>query len=131
MKAGPQTFTLDLPKANASLRTYLSEPLALEYYPAEDPRVKCLLYWQPLALPVLKDQKVAELRLISAKGEVLKQVPLLAVEEVRLAWPYNWLAVLPVPHWLFIVAGGLLGALVLVFVWKYSRLFPLLETNTK
>lgn len=118
LKAGSQTFTLDLPKANAPLRTYLSEPLSLEYYPAEDPQAKCLLYWQSLSLPVLKDQEVAELKLISAKGEVLKQISLLAEGEVGLAWPHNWLAILPAPHWLFIMVGGLLGILVLAFMWK-------------
>jgi D-alanyl-D-alanine carboxypeptidase (penicillin-binding protein 5/6) len=110
LQAGTQAFKIDLPKANAPVQTYLAKPLILEYYPAEDPQVKCLLYWrQPLSLPILKDQPVGDLRVVSAKGQLLQEMPLLAAQEVRLIWPYNWLAALPSLPWLFIVVGGLVG----------------------
>lgn len=125
LKAGVQSFKQDLPKANRTVQTYLSEPLKLEYYPAEDPQAKCLLYWKPLSLPILKDQPVAELQLVSEKGEILKRLPLLSLEEVGLAWPYNWLANLSSLPWLFIFVVGLIGITVVVNLLqkrcKYSR----------
>jgi len=94
LKAGPQTFTLDLPKANHPIETYLPESLTLEYYPAEDPEATCLLYWRQLSLPISKDQEVGKVRLVSAQGHVLKQVALLSLNGVELAWPYRWFALL-------------------------------------
>lgn len=114
-KAGPQTLTLELPQANRPLTTYLSENLSLDYYPAEEPQVKCLLYWQPLQLPILKGQKVGDLHLVSTTGTILRQVSLWAEEEVKLAWPYNWLAVLFSSLWIWIVSG-LIGIMILVVV---------------
>lgn len=114
LKSGPQTFTLDLPKANAALQTYLSEPLSLEYYPAEDPEAKCLLYWQVSSLPIVKDQQVAELHLVSAKGEVLKRAPLLAATKVDLAWPHRWFAHFSFFYWLIGIIAILITVIVLL-----------------
>lgn len=113
LKAGPQTFSLMIPHASGEVHTYLGESLTLDFYPAEDPEAKCLLYWDTLTLPVAKDQKVGELQLVSLDGHVLKSAPLLSSEEVSLAWPYNWLAALSSVSWLVImtvviVAAGLL-----------------------
>jgi len=118
LKEGPQTFALDLPKADSQLHTYLSTPLSLEYFPAEDPQAKCLLYWQPLVPPIPQNQQVAELQLVSAKGEVLKKIPLLAAEEVGLAWPHNWLATFSSIHWLVFVIGGALVVGFLLVLWN-------------
>lgn len=120
LKAGPQNFKQDLPKANQPLQTYLKESLTLDYYPAEDPQVKCLLYWTPLSLPILKDQKVGELHLVSAKGEIVKQVPLLSLQEVGLSWPYNWLAVISSHSWLLVVAVGLFAVALSAMFWRKS-----------
>jgi D-alanyl-D-alanine carboxypeptidase (penicillin-binding protein 5/6) len=113
LKAGPQSFKLDLPKADRSVQTYLPEDLSLEYYPAEDPSVKCFLHWQNLSLPILKDQQVAELKLLSKDGMILKTVSLLSTEDVQLAWPHRWLLYLFSRPWLWIVGGGIL---ILAFV---------------
>lgn len=114
LKAGPQNFKQDLPKADRTLHTFLLEPLALEYYPAEDPQAKCLLYWSPLSLPISKDQKVGEIHLVSAKGEILKQIPLLSLEGVSLAWPYNWIAAISSIPAYFIFAAGFIGIVLLI-----------------
>lgn len=121
LTTGPQTFQLELPKANRPLQTYLAEALSLDYYPAEDPQAKCFLYWQPLSLPVLKDQQVGELHLVSAQGDILKRVPLLAAGEVKLAWPYSWLNAMSSLSWLLIVGAGLIGIAILCTIWKAFR----------
>lgn len=91
LKAGVQKFALDLPHAKTSLQTYTAEDLCLDYYSAEDPKAKCLLYWNTVELPVQKGQKVGELQLVAAlDGKVLKSMPLLARESVHYQWPYSW-----------------------------------------
>lgn len=116
LKGGAQNFRLDLPKAKRTLQTYLPDALALEYYPAEDPQAKCLLYWQSLSLPILKDQQVGELQLVAGDGTILKRAPLRALEEVELAWPYNWgAALLALPGWL--LSGiGVVGILIVISI---------------
>ena len=123
LKSGLQNFQLELPRAHRPVQAYLSESLSLDYYPAEDPRVKGFLYWQPLSLPVLKDQHVGEVQLIGEDGFILKQVPLRAAEEVKLVFPYSWLAVLSSLHWL-LIAGGVIMIIVIAIVsilWKRSN----------
>lgn len=117
--AGPQTFTTVIPRATP-LQTYFSDPLTLDYYPAEDPQAKCLLYWHTLEPPILKHQQVGELQLVSASGNVLKKVPLLAAEEVRLRWPYSWLKALSFFPWLWILVG-VLGIAMTSILCKFYR----------
>jgi D-alanyl-D-alanine carboxypeptidase (penicillin-binding protein 5/6) len=121
LKSGPQAFTIELPKGKQPLKTYLPEPLSLDFYPAEDPQAKCLLYWRPLLLPIEKDQQVGELHLISAQGIILKKAPLLALEEVKLSWPYRWILPFSSYRWLFIFGVGLIGIAFLSTIWKIVR----------
>lgn len=120
LKEGPQTFTQNIPKATQPLQTYLSEPLSLDYYPAEDPKVKCLLYWDPVTLPISKGKKVGELKLVDAQGEVLKNASLLAADNVRLAWPYRWWAHLPSLWWTVVGLLGI-GLIALLIMLKRNR----------
>ena len=83
---GEQTFTKVIPKVKNPLKTYLEEPLALEFYPAEDPNPKCLLYWQNVQLPIVKGQQVGELHLVAENGEIVKKGRLLAKEEVKASY---------------------------------------------
>lgn len=116
LKAGPQKFEKLLQKGNRKLQTSLSEDLSLDYYPAEDPKAKCLLYWGVLQLPIQKDQPVAELHLVSADGKMLKKATLLAAEGVGYSWPHNWIKAM-VDHWVLVVVG----VLFLLFI-LYRRL---------
>lgn len=86
LKAGPQKFTTDLPGSTSSLTTYLQSDVTIEYYPAEEPQLKCMLYWDELSLPITKDQRVGELRLQTPEGRVVKVVPLFAQEDVSSIW---------------------------------------------
>lgn len=84
LKGGPQKFTLQLPGAKQPLTTYLQENVTLDYYPAEEPKVKCLLAWnEALALPIAKDAIVGKLTVQLENGHVLKQIPLHAQENVN------------------------------------------------
>jgi len=121
LREGMQSFTQTLSKADNVLQTYLSEPLTLEFYPAEDPKAKCLLYWQIPSLPILRGQQVGLLQLVSAKGDLLKQVPLLSGVDVDLSWPYNWISVLLSHIWEVIGVLGCITAAFLGLLWKKAR----------
>lgn len=86
LSKGNQKFSKEIVGAKNLLETYSKEDLALEYYPAEEPQFKCLLYWKELALPIQKDDPVAELVLQSSEGHALKKVPLYAFETVESTW---------------------------------------------
>lgn len=85
IKKGTQLFSRVIPKSSEGLKTYLKEPVDLIFYPAEDPKAKPFLYWYPLELPVLKDQPVGEIRLVSSDQKLLKTTILYAGDDVKLA----------------------------------------------
>lgn len=89
LKSGLQKFALDIPGGDKTVRAYTNESLKIEYYPAEEPKVKCLLFWDNLNPPILKDQRVGELRLETSAGVILQKVPLYAADEVQKTW-YYW-----------------------------------------
>lgn len=126
LKAGPQSFQCDLALADRSIKTYLKDNLSLSYYPAEDPRPKCLLYWHALTLPIQKGQEVGELHLVAAKGEVLKKIPLFAQEAVKFKWPYRWFLAIQTrwgdsPLFALVVGLSLLTTIYLSIVYCLRR----------
>lgn len=86
LKAGPQKFTLDVKGAQNAVSTYTQEEIALSYYPAEEPKLKCLLYWNTVTPPIAKDQIVGELHMQTPEGQIMYKVPLLAQEKVSSTW---------------------------------------------
>lgn len=112
LKAGPQKFSYPLTRARSPLITFLEKDLSVDYYPAEDPKVKCLLYWESLSLPIQQNQKVGEVHLVALDGKVVQKAPLLAKEKVKMSWPYNWISsfdrfmlVHPVLTWISLFIG--------------------------
>lgn len=90
LKRGPQKFTLNLPGAKQPIATHLQEDVTLEYYPAEEPKVKCLLAWnRALILPIEKDAIVGELSVLLESGQILQKIPLKAQEQVDATFWHN------------------------------------------
>lgn len=84
LKNGPQKFSLQIPGAIQPLITMINENVTLDYYPAEEVKVKCFLSWDnPLQLPILKDQRVGELVFKFDNGEIWRTVPLYSQETVE------------------------------------------------
>lgn len=83
LKTGSQDFSLSVPGASGMLKTALKQDLTLEYYPSEEPKVKCLLYWSDLSLPIEKDQVVGEIRVQQEDGIILKTASLYAEEPLH------------------------------------------------
>lgn len=88
LKKGPQEQKLDVPGASTAVKSYLSNDITIDYYPAENPKVKCMLHWTAKELPIKKDDKIGEIRIQAADGSILKVAPLLAVEDATpsLSW---------------------------------------------
>lgn len=90
MKKGAQKFPLELAGADKVVGTYTLGDLIVEYYPAEEPVVKCFLQWnRDLAPPIAKDEQVGELLLQQSDGRILKSEPLYAAEEARATFMYR------------------------------------------
>ncbi len=86
LPSGKQKFVLDIPGADKKLYTVLQKDISTTYYPAEEPKIKALLFWDNLTLPIKKDQRVGEIRMVYEDGSVLTAQPIYAAEEVNKAW---------------------------------------------
>ena len=116
LTAGKKKFIRTLLHARTPLETYLAEDISIDYYPAENPKAKCMLYWHPLSLPIHKGQEVAELQLIAENGSLLQKKTLFAQEEVKLEWPYNWYRTFTLAYGSFSTLFWLSGAFLLCLI---------------
>lgn len=122
IKAGPQSFALSVAGAAKPVKSYLKADAVLAYYPAEEPKVKCLLYWDDITPPIAQNQRVGELRFQSPDGKLWLTAPLLAQEDVNTTWFYalkHWITHLwssyPI---LIILAFCLVVIIVFLFLFK-------------
>lgn len=87
LKKGPQKFALDMAGAQKNITTTIKDDVTVEYYPAEEPKIKCMLFWDKnLNLPIAADQRVGELVLQFEDGTVFKKTPLYAQQSVEGTW---------------------------------------------
>ena len=87
---GTQKFTLKVDGYSEPVEVALAESLKIDYYPAEEPTVKCLLTWDKVALPLDKDQKVGTVQIVDKNQHVLKEAPVLADQAVKATWGYSF-----------------------------------------
>lgn len=120
---GKQKFALDIPGADRQLQTITVKDITMTYYPAEEPKVKALLFWNSLNLPVIKDQKVGELRLVQDDGTVIRIENLYAADEVKKAWFGGMLLNGGIGKWSWVLKIG--GVFLVLFflgkIWINSR----------
>ncbi len=113
---GNQRFVLPLEGAISPIQTYLSEELVLSYYSAEEPKIKCLLYWDECSPPIAKNQKVGEIRIQDVAGQTLMKAALDAQDDVGASWSFRvkrfmshgWKTH---PFLLVFIAAGALGSI--------------------
>ena len=89
VRAGPQSAVVEEKSFEVPLTTYLAEDIRLSYYPAEEPRVKGLIFWDSLTLPIAKGEKVGEFRLVGENNEALVSAPLYAGNLVKGTWSHR------------------------------------------
>lgn len=86
LRAGMQKFQLDLPEASEPVQVAIKNDIFLDYYPAEEPSIKSLIYWTLTTPPVKKDQVIGELHIQNQDGTIIQKVPLLAQKEINASW---------------------------------------------
>lgn len=86
LSKGPQPFIFENEIASAPITTYLEEDVAVQYYPAEEPKLSCKLIWDSVNFPVKSGQKVGELLLASADGSYQRHIELKAQNDVQAIW---------------------------------------------
>lgn len=89
LKGGVQKYSIQEDAFDTPLTTYTAEDAKLTYYPAEEPVVKGLLYWDELLPPIAKGRRVGEVRLVDEQGRTLKAVPLLAANDVGATFAFT------------------------------------------
>src|SRR5690606_21928305 len=82
LAAGPQKAQLKLEGAGNILKTYLKNEVAINYYPSEQPCIKCFIHWDQVALPVRKGQQVGTMLINDNEGRSLVEEPLFALSDV-------------------------------------------------
>jgi len=90
LRKGPQTFAIDVPGAKNGIATMIPEDLSIEYYPAEEPKVKSFLTWAAVTPPVKQGQPVGEVYLQTEDGTKLNSIPLLAQDNVDSTWLWSF-----------------------------------------
>ena len=80
---GFDNFSLAVKGGKSILEASLSEDLTLEYYPSEESQFSASIRWQLPCLPIAPGQRVGEIQVVSAKGELLKKAPLFAIYSVE------------------------------------------------
>lgn len=80
---GPLTTAYHWSHASSQLTPLLNVPVTLEYYPAEEPEVRCVVAWDQITPPIRKGERVGEVRLIASNGEVMQRTPLFAQGDVQ------------------------------------------------
>jgi D-alanyl-D-alanine carboxypeptidase (penicillin-binding protein 5/6) len=115
---GVQKEMLALQGSSKPLKAYLKEDASLEYYPSEEPNVRCFLKWEELSLPIEKDSLVARLDFQDEKGHVLLSGPLFAFEEVRYSRTFLLLSFVK-RHYILLSAFSFIGFFMLLRARKF------------
>lgn len=86
LKGGEQRYALNHPEASYSIKTYLKKDVCIDFYPAEEPHLKCTLKWLPVKLPLKKGEHVGDMLIASDEGVLIQKVPLFSTREVKKSW---------------------------------------------
>lgn len=89
-QAGPQPYSFELKGGDQKVQTYLENNLVVSYYPAEKQDFKCFIEWDPMKLPVVKDQRVGVIIIQTVDGSQVATAPLLAQNTVMQTW-WSWI----------------------------------------
>lgn len=81
---GPESiFTKEMTGSKEPLKAALVKPLAITFFPAEEPKCKAALHWAAEKLPIRKGQKVGEVHILDDNGSFIQKGDLIALEAVK------------------------------------------------
>lgn len=82
VEKGVQPFETMVDRGDKPIKTFTSKSLEIEFYPAEEPKLRCFLVWDQLKLPIEKGERVGALQFF--EGELLAHSePLFSQEKVE------------------------------------------------
>lgn len=88
LKEGPQKYVLRHEEVSRPIKTYIETDVCVDFYPAEEPKLKCTLYWDKIHPPIVKGQRVGLLYLSTEEGKLLQSVPVYASEDGKRCWSF-------------------------------------------
>jgi D-alanyl-D-alanine carboxypeptidase (penicillin-binding protein 5/6) len=116
---GVQKFNLELLAASKAITSYIQEDITIEYYPAEEPTIKCVLMWDKnIELPISKGEKIGDIVLEIENQKNVHKVPLYAAERVEKKWLYKFKSFFSVIVWMKILGVLLAIYLIVLFIKK-------------
>jgi len=77
------TFTRAIRGAKDLVVAGLKEDVSIFYYLSEEPEIKAFLHWQAVEMPLVKNQHLGEVHIVTSQGEILKKAPLFAVNDAE------------------------------------------------
>lgn len=81
-----ERFTRVIKGGRTPLEAALIEDVQIEFFPAEEPKLKALLKWDVVSLPIHEGHKVGEVHLVDERGILFKMAPLFAKKDVSLTF---------------------------------------------
>jgi len=118
LPSGEQKVMAHVPGATQPLKTTLSESLIYNFYASEEAPVKVAVKWEIPPLPITAGTVVGKIQIIDIQGNVIKQAPLLAAEELKANLTHSFGRLLTHNHLGRKVAFGGGAALVLFIAWR-------------
>ena len=78
-----QIFSIKVEGANDIIKASLLEDFMYLYFPAEDVKIKAVIHWENLHLPINKGQKIGQIKIFSKDDVQLQSMPIFAVNDTK------------------------------------------------
>lgn len=118
------TFSCLIRGAKEPLQAILKENLILQYYPSEEPSYLAQIEWSHSSLAIRKGDQVGYIKLIDRKENILQQLPIFSVKEVkRKWWTYIDIFQIKISYWIAILFFIGIGGTILYFSKKSYKIF--------
>lgn len=90
IKAGVQKQKIRLTGGSKPLTVFVEKDICLQFYPAEEPHLKCLLHLDDtLKAPLKKGDRVGEIRLVDANDKAVQSFVVYAYEDISATWGHR------------------------------------------
>lgn len=90
IKGGQQKQKIRLQGGSKPLTGYIPKDICLQFYPAEEPNLKCLLHLdEQLKAPLKKGDRIGEIRLIDESNQIIKSFVVNSYEDIPATWAHQ------------------------------------------
>lgn len=90
IKGGPQKQKIKLAGGAKALTAFVEKDICLQFYPAEEPALKCLLHIdEKLKAPLKRGDKIGEIRLVDSEENVIQSFVVHSYEDIQATWGHR------------------------------------------